>query len=511
MIGPYKIESLMGKGGMSFLYLALHPDTKQPIAIKVLSPSYVNHTEAVSRFLKEAQVIEITNHPNIIKLYGQGEWEKGLYIAMEFIHGVSLTQFITQHSLSIKRTLEVVLQVAYALLHLHSHGVIHRDLKPENILIDEEGEVKVIDFGIAQLHEERLQPEMEGQSRFLGTPTYMSPEQKENSLNVTFASDIYSLGLILFELITGKLSYGVVHLPSLPKGLRKIVAKALAVTPAERYQKVADFIQDISHYLNSGELEKERPGSDQVKELQEMIQRASHSLSPPVIPNWPQIDLGVAKGRSLQQIGLYYDFFRLPNNTFLALFASSTTFSIDSAVFIAALRGMIRMRLHEISPTQTTPFRIASFAEMLNTMVFEDILDQKFALSLLHLDPLRDQLSYLSCGFDSLLHIPKGEAKARKLTSNNTLLGVERNTTYSATIDNWNPGDILLMHSLVLPTTALPEERRMLEQEMLEATAESLLFSAQRQAEAILKKLSSLSTFSSIRFPKAILSLQRIV
>src|SRR5690606_36400224 len=108
----------------------------------------------IKQFLKEAEIIALSNHPNIVKLYGQGEWEKGLYIAMEFIQGVSLTQFILQNSLSIKRSLEILLQVAYALLHLHSHGVIHRDLKPENILITENGGVKVIDFGIAQLEQE---------------------------------------------------------------------------------------------------------------------------------------------------------------------------------------------------------------------------------------------------------------------------------------------------------------------------------------------------------------------
>ena len=147
-IGPYKIESLLDKGGMSLLYLGVHPGTSQPIVVKVLLPKYLKNKEMMGRFLKEAQIIGMTNHPNIVKLYGQGQWEKGLYIAMEFIQGISLRQFIQQKSLSQKRALEIILQVAYALCHLHTHGVIHRDLKPENILITETGEIKVIDFGI---------------------------------------------------------------------------------------------------------------------------------------------------------------------------------------------------------------------------------------------------------------------------------------------------------------------------------------------------------------------------
>ncbi len=333
MIGPYKIESLITKGGMSLLYLGLDPKTKQMLAIKVLSPSFITQEEAVSRFLQEADVIALSNHPNIVKLYGQGEWEKGLYIAMELIRGVSLRQFIMQHSLSVRRTLEIILQVAYALMHLHSHGVIHRDLKPENILITEEGEIKVIDFGIAALHRDGADKETgrhREASRFLGTPNYMSPEQKQDPSCVTFASDIYSLGIILYELLTGKLSYGSIDLTSLPKGLQKITTKALAISANQRYQNISEFIHDISQYLSSKDLEKERPGGDQAKELMETIQRANLNLSPTALPSWPQIDIGIAKARGKEQLGLYYDLCRFSDNTYLILIAASPAGSVKS-------------------------------------------------------------------------------------------------------------------------------------------------------------------------------------
>ncbi|HEY5259155.1 MAG TPA: serine/threonine-protein kinase, partial [Rhabdochlamydiaceae bacterium] len=238
-IGPYQIDSVLNKGGMSLLYLGLHPETKQPLAIKVLLPAYVTHPEMIERFLQEAEIIALTNHPNIVKLYGQGTWEGGLYIAMEFIQGISLSQFIMQHSLSLKRSLDIVLQVAYALCHLHTHRVIHRDLKPENILITEDGEVKVIDFGIAALHDEGNPSQSKS---FMGTPSYMAPEQKEDSSKASYSSDIYALGIITYELVVGKLSYGVLNLSLVPKGLRTILEKALAVSPKERYQDIVDFI-----------------------------------------------------------------------------------------------------------------------------------------------------------------------------------------------------------------------------------------------------------------------------
>jgi eukaryotic-like serine/threonine-protein kinase len=510
MIGPYKIESLFSKGGMSFLYLGLDPETKKPLIIKVLSPAYVTHPEAVERFLKEAKVIALTNHPNIVKLYGQGEWEKGLYIAMELIHGISLKQFIMQHSLSMRRALEIGLQVAYALLHLHSHGVVHRDVKPENILITEEGEIKVIDFGIAQLHEENGS-KSGPLSRYLGTPNYMSPEQKEDPSSVSFATDIYSLGVVLYELVLGMLSYGIINLTALPKGLKKIAAKTLAVSVKERYQNISEFIHDISQYLNSGDLEKERPGTDQVKELHERIQKVNLNLSPIALPTWPQIELGIAKGRGMQQFGLYYDFFRFPNNTFLVLIASTISPSIEAATSIAVLRGMVRMQLNDFIPSGKALFKSIPFIEKLNRLIFEDPLGEKFALNFVLLDPLKDLATYVSCGFDALLHIPQGQTKPRKLSSGNDLLGVSVTAEFSETSDNWTAGDILILHSLAFAQEAKPQERDQLDQSMSDAIVENLLLSAQRQSEAILKKVSSIPAFSLIPYPKALISIQRII
>lgn len=511
-IGPYQIESLLNQGGMSLLYLGLHPDNRQPLAIKVLSPSYVTHPEAVQRFLQEAHIIEMSNHPNIVKLFGQGEWEKGLYIAMEFIHGVSLKQFIMQHSLSMKRAIEIVLQVAYALNHLHSHGVIHRDLKPENILIDEEGEIRVIDFGIAQLHDKIEPSPMSAKSRFLGTPHYMSPEQKENPASVTFASDIYSLGVILYELILGKLSYGHLDLASLPKRLRKIAQKALALSPKERYQKISEFIQDITQYLTSGELERERPGGDQIKEMQEVVSKTSLGLSPTATPSWPDIDLGVSRAKGFSQAGLYYDFFHLPNNTFLILLAASPLSPLESSIHIATLRGMVRMHLSNLlDASAQKPLQLSTFAESLNRMLSIEPMKLQCALSMILLDPLQEMLKYISCGFNALLHIPQGSTHLRNLQSHNPLIGTDSFATFSEISDNWNSGDLLIADTLMLPSESSPQDHSLFEAQVTDAVTENLLLSAQRQAELILKKIMLSPYAPSIRYPKAVICIQRIV
>ena len=507
-IGPYKIESLLSKGGMSLLYLGLHPDNRQPLAIKVLSPSYVTHPEAKEHFLQEAHIIEMTNHPNIVKLFGQGEWEKGLYIAMEFIHGVSLKQFILQHSLSMKRAIEIVLQVAYALHHLHSHGVIHRDLKPENILIDEEGEIRVIDFGIAQLHDEIEELSSSPKSAFLGTPHYMSPEQKENPAAATFASDIYSLGVILYELICAKLSYGHLNLSSLPKNVRKIAEKALAVSPKERYQNISSFIQDISLYLTSGDLERERPGGDQIKEMQEQLTKATLSLSPLIPPSWPQVDLGIARAKGAAGAGLYYDFFSLPDSTLFLLLACSLSPPIESNIHIAILRGAVRMHLSTLSPKAR--LHPTFFADLLNREFSRDALSLHFCLALLLLDPMQEMLTYISCGFNALIHVPQG-SKPKLLHAHNPMIGTDMHSSFSSVTDNWNTGDILIMHSLALPKQAPHLEQQALDNLVQEALVDNLLLSSQRQAEALLKKSSLFPSFPLIPYPKVVLSIQRII
>jgi eukaryotic-like serine/threonine-protein kinase len=253
-IGPYVIEALIAKSHYSIIYLGYQPLTRQVVALKVLSPKHIQKKAMLSSFLNEGSIIQMASHPNIVKLYDQGEWEGGLYLAMEFIRGISLRQFIQQHSLSVKRSLDIVLQVCYALCHLHAHGIIHGDLKPENILITEDGEVKVLDFGIAKLHSYKPSG-----VTLAGTPSYMSPEHKQSVDDLTYASDIYSLGIITYELLTGKLSYGVVSLDKLPLNLRPIVEKCLKKSLDDRYSDVVDLIFDLSTFFKDVLSEEKLP------------------------------------------------------------------------------------------------------------------------------------------------------------------------------------------------------------------------------------------------------------
>lgn len=490
-IGPYKIESLLSRGGMSLLYLGIHPQTRALIAVKVLSPEFVKNPEMVARFLREAKIIGLTNHPNIVKLFGEGEWEGGLYIAMEFIRGISLRQFIEEHSLSMKKSIEILMQVAYALAHLHSHGVIHGDLKPENILMTEDGEVKVIDFGISRLHDE-VKKNKGKSTKIIGTPTYMSPEQKEDPSSISFASDIYALGIIAYELFIGKLSFGVIHLSQVPKGLRLILEKALAVSPTERYSNVMELISDLSNYLKSGGVEKDRPGTDQIKEILESIQKADLALSPYTVTTTPHYQGAIARLKVLGQTNPYFDTFKLPDGSYGFIFAQPLMSSFESSIYLSNLRGIVKALTSSTDRMLFLPL-LTSLQRALQL----DPLSQKYALAFLILDPNRDELQFLSCGLGSLFHLSSASATPRKLQNTNPPLGSDSRNEWDITIDGWNVGDILMFHTL--PTSSDPLIQETLQQISLQ--------SPQSQADTVIKRAAPSLTDKK---PLITLSLHRI-
>lgn len=360
----------------------------------------------------------------------------------------------------------------------------------------------MIDFGIAQLHE-NFESQKTAGKKIMGTPSYMSPEQKEDPMNLTFASDIFSLGVIAYELIVGKLSYGVINLSLLPPNLQKIVGKALAVSLKERYHDIVDFITDISQYLKSPEIEKEQSGTDHVKEFLETFQRTGNTLSPQEVPAWNRAEIGICKHRVLGEVGIYYDFLKFPNNLFGIVVAKTQSVGIGSALAIANLRGLVKALTDEYLTDAKKVFQSVKFVQTLNRLLCLDHIDEKFYLGLLMLDPFHDSLSFISCGLGPLLHIPEGSNTVRKVQTINPLLGMDLASDFSAAGDNWNDGDTLIFHSLEM------EPNSELESQLVQAATENLLLSPSRAAEAIMKKITTHLAFDQ-RHPEILMMLSRI-
>ncbi|MEM8727687.1 MAG: protein kinase [Chlamydiota bacterium] len=506
-IGPYKIEAPLSKGGMSFLYLGLDPKDRSPIVIKILSPKYLTHPEMVRQFLKESEIISLTDHPNIIKLKGHGQWENGLYIATEFVQGISLKQFIMQQNFSPKTCIEIVLQVAYALLHLHTHGVIHHDLKPENILITESGSVKVIDFGIAQLvyDKETTPPSQRG--KFLGTPSYISPEQKKDPLNVTFATDIYSLGVVAFELLVGKLSFESIQLSLLPTDLQAIIGKAIAPSLKERYQDIVDFITDVSTYLNK---EQKRKKGEGIKEVWDHLETSQLKLLPTEVPKWSAFDIGLAKPDRESTLGSYYDFIRFADQTYCILMGKYVEPCVEALSYIGLLKGMIQSLTREYITSADSHFESIPFMTALNEMIAAQNLDSNFILKLLYLSPSINRFSSIACGGAPLMHLPIETKTPHFLANQNPPLGQELNHEFYETTESWTEGDLLVSHSFDTEFSS-EKDHRNFEDGLKKVVEENLPLSAQSQAREILRGVAETFPIFAEVSPKIVLTIHRII
>ncbi len=445
-IGTYPIEGLYREGGMCFLYLASRPETRDPVIIKVLKPHLRRNPEVIAKFVNEANILALADHPNIVQLYEYEETSSEHYIAMEFIQGQSLHSIIEHNPVSLRRAVEIILEIAYALCHLHTLGVIHRDLKPENILITDQHAVKLIDMGVAQMlsasHHKTPQPQL------VGTPIYMSPEQHSNPEEVSYASDIYSLGIIAYELVLGKLSHGQIHLALMPKGLQKIIAKALQRRVEDRYQDVVDLITDLSAYLNSANLERERKGTDQLGDLSMHLQQAKMLMLPLALPQWPGLDVGVSIHRSIVLDTIYYDFITLSDERYAIAMVEPTNKGVEGIIEAAILKGLIAA----LSRLATTPSNLATF---LNDVISSELPGRTFLFNYAMFIPSQHTVSVISCGPSHVWIGHPGQQDISNIPNSNPALGSSISSEHQEVSLPWRSGDSLyiLSEALCTPST----------------------------------------------------------
>ncbi len=236
----------LDRGGMGAVYSAMQNSLERRVAVKILPPDLGKDALFVDGFHREARLLARLQHPNIVAVYDFGRNALGhLFIVMEYVHGTSLFEVLKHEQLPLPRVLEIVAQVCGALQFAHDHGVIHRDIKPTNILIDGRDSVRVADFGLAKLIKaETTTTAQTRSSMILGTPVYAAPEQRRLSAAVDHRVDIFSVGVTLYEMITGHFPVGVFEPPSKKAGsppvLDKIITKALRENPADRYQSASE-------------------------------------------------------------------------------------------------------------------------------------------------------------------------------------------------------------------------------------------------------------------------------
>lgn len=281
ILGQFRILERVGSGGMGAVYKAEQPSMDRLVAVKILHPKLAARKDLVSRFRREARAMSHLTHPNTVRVFLYGQLDDGsLYIVMEFLAGKNLAQYVRADGpLSFERALPVMIQACGALEEAHRQGIVHRDLKPENIFLCTQGGItdyaKVLDFGLAKVTEREMRPGsliLTQEGMVFGTPEFMSPEQAQGK-TLDPRSDIYSLGVILYELLTGKLPFSArvpmeyislhvnaVPIPlgdrapsrKFPAGLQEVMDRALAKNPDDRYQTAAEFAAALKSVLPGG-------------------------------------------------------------------------------------------------------------------------------------------------------------------------------------------------------------------------------------------------------------------
>ncbi|MBX7066671.1 MAG: serine/threonine protein kinase [Parachlamydiales bacterium] len=438
-IGEYKVDSFFSEGGMGVLYLGTHPKTGEKVVIKVVQQKYLKDREMLSRLIREARVLSITNHPNIVKLYDVGQWEEGIYVAMEYVEGISLRQFIRERALTARKAIEIVLQIAYGLSHLHAHGIIHRDLKPENVLITESGNIKLIDFGIALFLDRAAQGEMlTTYAARLGTPFYMSPEQKENPEKISFSADVYSLGLITYELFLGTTSQGLVHLSLLPPRLAKIIEKSIQFDPNKRYKEIEQFIAEINDFLKRID-EKEAKTSDV---LYEML-RESRSFLISHKPSMPFVEIGLAAREGLSYHTPYLDFFSFSQNKLGIFAAEPQDIGIHSLASASMLKGIIRSMIFQTQDPREILLRTKQ-------ILFKEKISHLFNAAFILLDDEKGTVNYISCNYGSFWEYPSPETPKRVFTPQNSPLGPDLEPL-NILEEPWNRESTFIFSTLDIP------------------------------------------------------------
>ena len=264
--GRYEIHELLGVGGMAVVYRAYDTIDDRMVAIKILKDEFSGNSDFLRRFRNESKAIAVLSHPNIVKVYDVSFGDRIQYIVMEYVDGITLKQYLDQHketAVPWKEALHFTTQILWALQHAHEKGIVHRDIKPQNIMLLQDGTIKVMDFGIARFARSETRTMTD---KAIGSVHYIAPEQARGDVTDERA-DIYSVGVMLYEMLTGRLpfeadnavSVAIMQLqanptlprdinPDIPEGLQEITMKAMQKAPSQRYQSAAEMLQDIETF-----------------------------------------------------------------------------------------------------------------------------------------------------------------------------------------------------------------------------------------------------------------------
>jgi tetratricopeptide (TPR) repeat protein/predicted Ser/Thr protein kinase len=347
-VGRYRVTEQLGQGGMATVYRAYDANLDRYVAIKVMHQAFNEDPSFLTRFRREAQIVANLRHPNMVAIHDFDEHNKQPYLVMEYVEGETLKARLKKQPLTLQETVTMMRAVSEALTYAHEQGILHRDIKPSNILLDKNGTPYLTDFGLArmvQAGESTLSQDM-----MLGTPQYISPEQAQGIKNLQPATDIYSLGIVLYQLVVGRVPfsadtpYAIVHdhiykplpmpsqtNPTVPVEVERVLLKALAKEPGDRYQTATAMIADFELAVQEAQLEELTPSVISTTDLPVTPSSQPAAAAPAIPAASPLTPSGMASISAAQA--------RLKRNRMLWMLGglAAFVFTCLAAMFVAVI------------------------------------------------------------------------------------------------------------------------------------------------------------------------------
>jgi|GEM_PF-1377712 len=441
--GRFKVKGELGRGGMGVVYRGFEASTGD-VAIKVMSAEHTIKPRLVQRFMREFKICQMLNHPNIARAlsYGRGD-DESIFFVMEYVAGLSLDDIIEAGELTLGKTIDIVRQACLGMAHAHEHGVVHRDIKPGNIIVRDDGSVSIIDFGIAGKEDEggeKKNVTVEG--CVMGTPYYMSPEQGKGLADTDQRTDIYAIGICLYEMISGRTPSGLLSPDAVPEGLGHIIGRATAYNRDRRYPDMNSLVAALDGYLAKGQVESDSRALLDVGDSTRLRETMIELLFPKSIPTIPGIQVGCLYLPAAGVGGNYYDFIEIDGSSVGLLVGNlGQRPNLESMVFLSMVRAAFRLSaLGENDP--------ASALSKTNAFMAREGLDCFAVFSYAVIDPVRRTLRVATAGFRPSGILREGRDDFEVVGTPGLGLGIVDDAEYESVMVPLDPGDIVAFTSM---------------------------------------------------------------
>lgn len=451
-IGEYTVISQIGFGGMGRIMKASAPNGK-PVALKIIKGEHISNQALVDRFEQEMKISSLLSHTNVAEILGWGVDDDGRsYFAMEYVDGKNIRQMLEKNEVDLNKALNIFTQLCRGLKYAHGKKVIHRDIKPENLILDKNGILKIVDFGIARMDS----PESANLTMtnvIMGSPIYMSPEQKSDFKNVDHRADIYAAGAVFYEMLSGEMPGGLLRLDLIPENLRAIVEKAIAYNANDRYADCDDILKDLEEYKDAGRVTNDQKAIRKIEDNVKLRQALIDSFYPNANPAVPGLDLDAFYIPAEGIGGNYYDYIKIdPDHTGILVGNLFDQPDVEAALFLAMLRSAFRLLAHETTDPGET-------LKKLNDFMSNERFDNFAVFSYMIFNSKTKDISVATAGYRPVMIKKSGAEEFTDLQPDGVGIGIMEDYDYETSTMKLQANDLILLSSAGLGKTVNREGR----------------------------------------------------